>query len=270
MPRLPASFDDLPLSALRALFSDADPPGERTIARLAADPRAGVRDLAERLRAQRAREAREVRRLRRLFAEERALRHAGQARVAGVDEVGMGPLAGPILAACVLFTREPRLRGLDDSKKLTRAERESLALQIRACADAVSIGEATLEEVDALNIYHAGLLAMRRAVEQLALVPDVLLVDARTIPGVPIPQRKFVRADAQIACVAAASIVAKVERDERMRALDASYPGYGFAANCGYATPDHLEALRRLGPSPVHRRSFAPVRQKFSQLELFE
>jgi ribonuclease HII len=240
----------------------------RVLALLAADPRAGARALAKRIAARRAREASELRRLRALYAIERSLRRAGHRRIAGVDEVGMGPLAGPVIAAAVLFTGEPRLSGLNDSKQVLAPQREALAVRIREVAAAVAVGQATRDEIDAVNIYQAGLLAMRRAVEQLDPPPDVIVVDARRIPGLAVAQRALVRADAQVACVAAASIVAKVARDAHMQALDARYPGYGFARHRGYATADHLEALARLGPSPEHRRSFQPVRT-LQQGELF-
>jgi ribonuclease HII len=260
---------ELSLEALRKRFAGRERVPAQTLARLAADPRAGVRALAAQLATRRARQARELRRLRSLYALERSIRAQGYARIAGVDEVGMGPLAGPVVAAAVVFAERPRLAGLNDSKKLQRSQRESLAAQICEAAVAVALGRATREEIDALNIYRAGLLAMRRAVERLDPPPDWVVVDARTIPCLSMPQRALVRADAQVACVAAASIVAKVERDAEMRRLSLQYPGYGFAQNCGYATAEHLEALRRLGPSPAHRRSFDPVRG-LQQAELFE
>jgi ribonuclease HII len=252
---------ELSLEALRERFADR-PASARILTALAADPRAGVRALGERLAARRERHVRELRRLRVLGALERDLRRAGYARVAGVDEVGMGPLAGPVVAAAVRLDAATRLIGLNDSKQVPAPQRESLAVQIRACA-AVGVGSASREEIDALNIYQAGLLAMRRAVEALDPSPDVVIVDARRIPGLRIEQRALVRADAKVACVAAASIVAKVERDALMLALDAEYPGYGFGRNFGYATADHREALERLGPSPAHRRSFQPVRARY-------
>ena len=137
----------------------------------------------------------------------------------------------------------------------------TLAAEIRGGALAVAVGLASHEEVDRLNVYQAGLLAMRRAVEGLAVRPDHLLVDARSVPGVGIPQRGIVHGDAQSLCIAAASVVAKTTRDALMVELDRAHPGYGFARHKGYGAPEHLEALRRLGPSPVHRRTFAPVKE---------
>ena len=187
------------------------------------------------------------------------LRAAGCRLVAGVDEVGMGPLAGPVVAGAVVLPDEVDLPGLDDSKKLSRVTRERLDVAIREQALAVAVAEVSPEEVDRLNVYHAGLTAMRRAVEALDARPDHLLVDARTIPGIGVPQTGIVGGDALDASIAAASVVAKVYRDATMQRLDTQHPGYGFARHKGYPTAQHLLALKRLGPSPVHRRSFAPV-----------
>jgi len=196
-----------------------------------------------------------------LLRPERELWGRGFARVAGVDEVGVGPLAGPVVAAAVICGPDMRIRGVDDSKKLTAAARRGLAEEIRAQALAVSVGVASVEEIDRLNIYRAALEAMRRAVVGLAPAPDHLLVDARQVPGVTLPQLALVKGDARSFSIAAASIVAKVARDAMMVELDALYPDYGFGTHMGYGTRAHLEALRRCGPCAVHRRSFAPVLQ---------
>lgn len=196
---------------------------------------------------------------RKLFTE-RALWGAGFPLVAGVDEVGMGPLAGPVVAAAVVLPADVAVDGVADSKAVPKAKRETLAGQIAASALAIGIGMVDVDEIDAINIYQAGLLAMRRAVEALPLVPNHLLIDSRRIPECPIQQTSVDDGDATVYSIAAASIVAKVHRDRLMRELDARYPGYGFAAHAGYATAAHLRALRSLGPCPVHRRSFAPVR----------
>ncbi len=190
---------------------------------------------------------------------ERLLWSAGLARVAGIDEVGMGPLAGPVVAAAVVFAADaPLLRGIADSKALAAPAREAAAAAIRGCALGIGLGMVEPEEIDRLNIYQAGLEAMRRAVAALPFVPDHLVVDARHIPDLDVPQTRYVRADAIVYSVAAASIVAKVHRDGLMHALDALYPAYGFARHVGYATPEHLQALAEYGPTPLHRRSFAP------------
>ncbi len=171
----------------------------------------------------------------------------------------MGPLAGPVLAAAVILPESPSLPGLDDSKRLSRAAREQIAARIHAQALAVGLGIVEPGEIDRSNIYRAGLEAMRRAVLALARAPDHVLVDARTIPGLACPQTAIVGGDALDGSIAAASIVAKVARDAIMRRLDERHPGWGLAQHMGYPTPQHLAALERLGPSPVHRRSFAPV-----------
>jgi ribonuclease HII len=196
-----------------------------------------------------------------LYALERGLASRGYARVAGVDEVGMGPLAGPVVAAAVILPPDAWLPGLDDSKRLSRGARERLAREIGAIAIDAAFGIVEPDEIDRVNIYQAGLLAMRRAVEALVLPADALVVDARRVPGVACHQESVVGGDSRIAAIAAASIVAKVFRDARMAELDRHHPGYGFARHAGYGTPEHLEALSALGPSPIHRYSFEPVRR---------
>jgi ribonuclease HII len=239
--------------------------GDAALARLAAalgrDPRAGARALGLRCRRRLERRRAERRRLARLFARQGRLHRAGLRFVAGVDEVGIGPLAGPVVAAAVVLGEAVDLPGLDDSKRLPAATRERLDAEIRARALALAVASVEPEEVDRINVYRAGLEAMRRAVLGLGIVPDHLLVDARRIPGVEMPQTPIPGGDGCEGSIAAASIVAKVYRDALMERLDARFPGYGFARHKGYATARHLRALRRLGPSPVHRRSFAPVAQ---------
>lgn len=229
------------------------------LAALRRDPRRGARELADALDRRRARQAAEAARLDALWRCERELRPAGTLRAAGVDEVGMGPLAGPVVAAAVILPDGVQLRGLRDSKQLAAPARERLAAEIRSVARALGIGHATRQEIDRINIYQAGLLAMRRAVEALRPGADALLVDARRIPGLGVPQAAVVSGDDRVASISAASIVAKVWRDTLMCELDRRHPGYGFARNHGYGTAEHLDALARLGPSPEHRRSFAPV-----------
>lgn len=201
----------------------------------------------------------EAARLATLFARRATLRAAGARFVAGVDEVGVGPLAGPVVAAAVVLPDDVFLPGLDDSKRLSPRARARLALEIRACALAVSVSEVDAAEVDRRNPYQASLLAMASAVAGLQLRPHHVLVDARVLPGLDVPQTAIVHGDALDGSIAAASIVAKVHRDGLMERLDRVHPGYGFAAHKGYGTAAHLAALRRLGPCPVHRASFAPV-----------
>jgi len=192
--------------------------------------------------------------------------YAQLAGVAGVDEVGRGPLAGPVIAAAVMLDPGRSLAGLADSKVVSAAHRERLALSIRGGAQAWAIGRAEVDEIDRHNILNASLLAMQRAVEALGVEPQRVLVDGNRCPKLSCPTQAIVRGDALVPAISAASILAKVERDAEMVALDARYPGYGFAQHKGYPTRVHLECLQRLGPSPVHRRSFAPVRAALALL----
>lgn len=181
--------------------------------------------------------------------------------VAGVDEAGRGPLAGPVVAAAVILDELKPIKGLKDSKVLTEKRRESLFDEIRAKSLCCSIAQASVEEIDTLNILHATMLAMRRAVEGLRLLPAKVLVDGNRLPVLRIPAEAIVQGDATVQSISAASILAKVHRDRLCLELDAAHPQYGFASHKGYSTPEHLEALRLHGASPVHRRTFAPVRE---------
>jgi ribonuclease HII len=237
----------------------------RFAARMRSDERAGAALLGEQCGARADALSAERRRLAVLFARRARVLREGARAVAGVDEVGMGPMAGPIVACAVVFAERPWLPGLRDSKQLNAAQRERLCAEIRKQALGIGIAEVWPTEIDRLNVYRAGLEAMRRAVLALDPAPDHLLVDARTVPGVAAAQTPLVRGDARDGSIAAASIVAKVHRDALMDQADCEHPGYGFAIHKGYCTRAHLAALRRLGPTPLHRRSFAPV----SQLPLF-
>lgn len=188
-----------------------------------------------------------------------ALRMAGL--VAGVDEAGRGPLAGPVIAAAVILDPARPIAGLADSKRLSERRREELAPLIQAQSLAWAIGRAEADEIDRINILQATLLAMRRAVEGLALRPGLALVDGNRPPRLECPVRTIIKGDALIPAISAASILAKTARDREMVGLDALYPGYGFAGHKGYPTQAHVAALRRLGPSPIHRLSFGPVRE---------
>jgi len=183
-------------------------------------------------------------------------------KVAGVDEAGRGPLCGPVYAAAVILDPTRPIDGLNDSKKLSEKKREALAPLIRERALAWAVGVATVDEIDRLNILHATMLAMRRAVEALGVAPDEVLVDGNRVPpGLAVPARAIVGGDASEPAISAASILAKTGRDHEMMALARLYPQYGIARHKGYPTPEHLAALRAHGPSPIHRRSFAPVAQ---------
>lgn len=188
---------------------------------------------------------------------------------AGVDEVGRGPLAGPVVAAAVVLPAEFDLEGLTDSKILTAKKRSQLNELIKQQALCWGIGRAEVEEIDSMNIFNASLLAMQRAVECLEIAPDVSLIDGKWAPRLDCETRTIVKGDLYEPCISAASIIAKVHRDEEMIQLDLAYPGYGFNRNKGYATGAHLDALKNLGACEVHRRSFMPVRRAVSaQMQL--
>lgn len=184
---------------------------------------------------------------------------------AGVDEVGRGPLAGPVVAGAVILQPNARLEGLRDSKRLSARQRESLAVQIKEQAWCWSLGRAEVAEIDRLNILRASHLAMQRAVGHLDLLPGLLLVDGNLLPNFSIAAVAVVRGDARVPQISAASIIAKVARDAEMVRLARIYPGYGLEKHKGYGTLAHLAALERLGPCPLHRRSFAPIRQRTSE-----
>jgi len=241
---------------------------------LEVDRRQGAQQLARRIR-ERYRENRaEGQRLHYLLRFEIELWSQGYGLVAGVDEAGMAPLAGPVVAGAVILPQNYKLRGLNDSKKILDPEkRDELAAQIKQDAVCWSAGIAEVEEIDKINIYHAGLLAMQRAVQGLNLQPEFILVDARRIPNCQTPQRGIIRGDALSASIAAASIIAKTTRDALMLQLDQVYSGYGLATHKGYPTPEHCRLLKTLGALPIHRRSFARVREALGldpiQTELF-
>ncbi len=180
--------------------------------------------------------------------------------IAGVDEAGRGPLAGPVFAAAVILNDKKPIIGLADSKQLSAAKREYLAEKIQQYATAWAVGRAEVEEIDRLNIFQASLLAMQRAVFALTQIPSLVLVDGKHSPKLDYPTQAIIKGDQKIASISAASILAKVHRDAEMRLLDVQYPGYGFAQHKGYGTKQHLFALAALGPTMIHRRSFAPVR----------
>lgn len=179
--------------------------------------------------------------------------------IAGVDEVGRGPLAGDVVAAAVILDPATPIPGLNDSKKLSDKQRQELVMLIKEHALALSIGRSSVAEIDSLNILQASLLAMQRAVEALLREPQLVYVDGNHLPDWRFQAKAIVRGDAKIPTIAAASVLAKVTRDCEMEALDSLYPGYGLAKHKGYPTKQHLEALAKLGPSPIHRKSFAPV-----------
>lgn len=187
--------------------------------------------------------------------------------VAGVDEVGRGPLAGPVVAAAVILDPERPIDGLADSKALSEQKREDLAVLIRERAFAWAVGRAEIEEIDRINILQASLLAMRRAVLALQPLPEFALIDGNRCPALPCPATAIIKGDATVAAISAASILAKVYRDREMVEMDCQYPGYGFASHKGYPTKAHLTALERLGITPIHRRSYAPVKKYLQDID---
>jgi ribonuclease HII len=191
---------------------------------------------------------------------ERAARQLGWTRIAGIDEAGRGALFGPVVAAAVVLNPKRRIVGLDDSKKLTPERRGELAPRIQEHALAWAVAEIDASRIDAWNIYQASRQAMTAALQQLSIVPDYLLLDAMHL-DVLIEQKSLIKGDAKSVSIAAASILAKTHRDARMNEWDLIYSGYGLAQHKGYGTPEHIEALKRLGPTPLHRNSFAPVRE---------
>ncbi len=273
------SLDEIlskPIHELRNIFLERGRPVPRGfLEALEMDPRQGAKQLARRIRQRQRSNRSEGQRLHSLLRFEIELWAEGHTNVAGVDEAGMAPLAGPVVAGAVILPQNYKLRGLNDSKKILDEEkRRELAAQIKKDALCWSAGFAEVEEIDRLNIYHAGLLAMQRAIQNLSCVPDFILVDARRIPNCPSPQRGIIHGDALSASIAAASIIAKTTRDAHMLELDHLYSGYGLASHKGYPTPEHCRSLKELGALPIHRRSFARVRQVLGldpvQPELFE
>lgn len=198
------------------------------------------------------------------FREELSLSREGYALVAGLDEVGRGPLAGPVVAGVAILPLGLRgrwVRLIRDSKQLTPSQREEALAHLQKHALALEIGVSSTQEIDELGIAAATRLAMKRALDSLALLPQFLLLDAFPLPDVPIPQKAIIRGDTLCRSIAAASIVAKVARDRMMDQQDALYPGYGFARHKGYGTKQHFDSLRKLGPCPIHRTSFSPIKE---------
>jgi ribonuclease HII len=259
---MPQGRGELSLKEIREKYAT---PGavapQGILRRLARDPRAGARQLHRVLSRRSEDDARERKRLDAMLHFERVLWKAGVIHIAGVDEVGVGPLAGPVIAAAVIFPPDTEIDGVDDSKALDEETRERLSEEICRKASAWAIGRVDVDEIDRLNIYHAGIHAMWLAIAALPIAPQHVLVDSRTIPNLTVPQNSFDQGDGMDFSIAAASIVAKVHRDALMREMDAVYPGYGFAVHKGYATPEHRRAIRSLGPCPIHRRSFDYIRE---------
>ena len=256
------------LQTLRNVAAGGPPYADDFLASLQTDSRAGARALYERCRRRIERAALEEARIAEMMRFERQVQDQGFARVAGVDEAGRGPLAGPIVAGAVVLAGT--LAGLDDSKRLTPARREKLYEALMDGDHGIGVAVVDSVDVDCLGIQSANYVAMAQAVARLSPPPDFVLVDGFVIRGCRLPQKAIVKGDRKSMSIAAASIIAKVTRDRIMERLDAAYPGYGFTAHKGYGTAEHLDALRRLGPCPVHRRSFAPVAGRPETALLFQ
>jgi ribonuclease HII len=255
--RRPAS-----LAALRARYVDAGRPMPNALAEaLAADPRPGAQAILTAVARRRRDNRAEGQRLRTMLRYETALWTTGAQNIAGVDEAGMSPLAGPVAAAAVILAPGTRLPDVDDSKRLDAETRERLAPIIKQRAVAWAVAYCEVDEIDRINIYWAGLCAMRRAVAALAPAAEYLLIDGRRLSDVALPQQRIFGGDGKSLSIAAASILAKTARDARMRDLDREFPGYGFSQHKGYPVKAHARALRKLGACPIHRRSFALVRE---------
>jgi ribonuclease HII len=227
---------------------------ETLLAELASDERAGVQSLIASGKKRIAAYEKELARTEQMWHYERL--YPDREFIGGIDEVGRGPLAGPVVAACVILPKDCKLLYINDSKQLSEKKREELYDRIMEEAVAVGIGSSSQELIDEINILQATYAAMREAISKMSVQPDQLLVDAVHIPGIAIPQRGIIKGDAQSISIAAASIVAKVTRDRLMVEMDAKYPGYGFAGNKGYGSAEHIAALREKGPCEIHRRSF--------------
>ena len=256
------SLSELSIEEIRERFTRSDQlVTPQLLNKLKRDPRQGVRQIYEVLKRRHGKERAERLRLDAMLNFERVLWKSGVQHVAGVDEAGTGPLAGPVVAAAVVFPPGTEVPGIDDSKRLDAGQRVAAEVRIRAAAAGIGIGLADVGEIDRLNVFQASLLAMQRALQALPMRPQHVLVDARVVPGLDMPQNAFNKGDGIDFSIAAASIIAKTHRDRLMTELARSYPDYGFDRHKGYGTAEHQEAIRRCGPSPVHRLSFDFIRE---------
>lgn len=246
--------------ALTGIKNEDDPFFEE----LQSDFRKGVQILLNKWKAEREKERKEHDRYIRMSVHERRLSKQGFKSISGIDEAGRGPLAGPVVAAAVILNQDSCIYGLDDSKKLSAAKRTELFDRIHEKAEAIGVGIIPAGEIDQLNIYQAVKKAMKQAVSELAVQPDFLILDAMKIEA-PYPQESIIKGDANSISIAAASIIAKVTRDRIMEEYDREYPGYGFGIHKGYGTKAHMDSLKKLGPCPIHRQSFTPVKAAMIQ-----
>lgn len=247
------------ISEINKLIKDVDV-NEDFLNELANDPRTGVQKIYNKLLKENDKEIKEFERLKSLCLYEDEFHKQGYNLIAGIDEAGRGPIAGPVLAGAVIFPDKVEILDINDSKKLSAKKREQLVIQIKETAICWSIGMATEEEIHNLNIRNATHLAMLRAGKNLDVKPNIFLVDGFIIPGLHFPQKAIVGGDAKSISIAAASIIAKVERDKIMDSYHEMYPQYGFNKHKGYGTKDHFNAILKYGPCPIHRKGFEPVK----------
>jgi ribonuclease HII len=245
---------------IQALLQQIDDENAPLFKEIVQDERKSVQKLVARWYKQKKQEEQAKRQWQEMSRYERQLFEQGIEYIAGIDEAGRGPLAGPVVAAAVMLPKDAYIPGLNDSKKLSEAKRETLFHMIQSCAISIGIGVVTAAEIDEMNIYEATKKAMIKAVEQLSPKPDYLLIDAMTLP-ISTPQQSIVKGDANSVSIAASSIIAKVTRDHFMKQLAKQYPQYGFEKNMGYGTAQHLEAIRVYGTIDEHRRSFSPIKE---------
>lgn len=267
-PMTPELLQEMTVTEIKSMLVDVASPEESLLQYLENDPRSGVQKLAIQTRRRQRELAKEQARLENMAALENKLRERGLLHIAGVDEAGRGPLAGPVVAAAVILPPKTLIAGLNDSKKLKESVRDSLFDEIKRVAISVGVGQATPEEIDSLNIRNATHLAMRRALNQLTPAPNRALIDGNAVPESNFEEMAIIGGDRKSLSIAAASIIAKVTRDRQMQNYAKEYPQYGFAGHKGYGSAEHLKALQEYGPSPIHRLTFGGVpaiRQTFSE-----
>ncbi|MBU5364494.1 ribonuclease HII [Enterococcus devriesei] len=254
-------MEKLSISAIKEQLKEITLADDLRLANFREDSRKGVQQALLQWQRQQDKQQALVEKYQAMSVFEVAKKAQGFQAICGIDEVGRGPLAGPVVAAAVILNEDHTILGLNDSKQLSAHKREELVKEIKQNARAIGIGEATAEEIDQLNIYQATKVAMQRAIDHLAIAPDCLLIDAMVLEN-GLPQEKIIKGDARSVSIAAASIIAKVYRDEWMADYGEQYPAYGFAKNAGYGTKEHLQAIEEQGILPIHRKTFAPIKNK--------
>ncbi|RDI47477.1 ribonuclease HII [Falsibacillus pallidus] len=252
-------MEHLSIKEIQKALETIEDPKDPFFLQCAEDSRKGVQQIVQRINRAFKKKKDEMDHFHSMFSYERDIYLQGFEAIAGVDEVGRGPLAGPVVAAAVILPKDCMLIGINDSKKLSEAKRQELFDAISEQATAIGIGVIHADEIDKVNIYQATKKAMLDAIHNLKKLPDYLLIDAMEL-SVPVPQESIIKGDAKSASIAAASIIAKVTRDRMMKEYDGQYPQYGFARNMGYGTKEHLDGLQIYGQTPIHRKSFAPIK----------